>query len=195
MLGKIYIALIHYPIKGRDGSIISTAVTNLDVHDIARSARTYGIKRYYIVTNLPAQQDIVHKVLNFWKEGFGKRYNPSRGEALKLVRPMWYLEDVLEDIEKEEGERPIMFFTSAKKRPDTITYEEGRKIILETDKPVLILFGTGWGLPDEILRMCDFALDPIRGNWDFNHLSVRAAVAIILDRLIGEKIQKGGMRK
>jgi len=195
MLEKIYIALIHYPIKGRDGSIISTAVTNLDVHDIARSARTYGIKRYYIVTNLPAQQDIVHKVLNFWKEGFGKKYNPSREEALKLVRPMWYLEDVLEDIEREEKERPIMFFTSAKKRPGTITYEEGKKIILETDKPVLILFGTGWGLPDEILKMCDFALDPIRENWNFNHLSVRAAVAIILDRLIGEKIQKGGMRK
>ncbi len=195
MLEKIYIALVHYPIKGRDGSIISTAVTNLDVHDIARSARTYGVKRYYIVTNLPAQQDIVHKVLDFWKKGFGKRYNPNRGEALKLVKPMWYLEDVIEDIEEEEGEKPIMFFTSAKKRPGTITYEEGRRIILETDKPVLILFGTGWGLPDEILKMCDFALDPIRGNWDFNHLSVRAAVAIILDRLIGEKIQEGGMKR
>ena len=195
MLEKIYIALVHYPIKGRDGSIISTAVTNLDVHDIARSARTYGVKRYYIVTNLPAQQDIVHKVLDFWKKGFGKRYNPNRGEALKLVKPMWYLEDVIEDIEEEEGEKPIMFSTSAKKRPGTITYEEGRRIILETDKPVLILFGTGWGLPDEILKMCDFALDPIRGNWDFNHLSVRAAVAIILDRLIGEKIQEGGMKR
>lgn len=194
MLEKIYIALIHYPIKGKDGSIISTAVTNLDVHDIARSARTYGVKRYYIVTNLPAQQDIVHKVLNFWEKGFGKRYNPNRGEALKLVKPMWYLEDVIEDIEKEEGEKPIVFFTSAKKRPGTISYERGRKMILETEKPVLILFGTGWGLPDEILRMCDFALDPIRGNWDFNHLSVRAAVAIILDRLIGETISKGGMK-
>lgn len=195
MLEKIYIALIHYPILGKDGFIISTAVTNLDIHDIARSARTYGIKRYYIVTSLPAQQDIIHKVLDFWKKGFGKKYNPNRGEALKLVKPAWYLEDVIEDIEKEEGEKPIMFFTSAKKRPSTIPYEKGRQIILETDKPVLILFGTGWGLPDEILRICDFALDPIRGNWDFNHLSVRAAIAIILDRLIGEKVQKGGIKK
>ncbi|AJG41244.1 hypothetical protein TRQ7_07245 [Thermotoga sp. RQ7] len=186
MLEKVYVALIHYPIKGKDGSIISTAVTNLDVHDIARTARTYNLKGYYIVTNLKAQQDMVSKMLKFWREGFGSRYNPSRAESLKLVKLKPYLEDVLEDIEKIEGEKPLIFFTSAKKREGDISFEEGRRIIMETDRPVLILLGTGWGLPDEILVISDYILEPIRAGSDFNHLSVRAAAAIIIDRLIGE---------
>ncbi|PLV55799.1 RNA methyltransferase [Thermotoga sp. SG1] len=186
MLEKVYVALIHYPIMGKDGSIISTAVTNLDVHDIARTARTYDLKGYYIVTNLKAQQDMVYKMLKFWREGFGSRYNPSRAESLKLVKLKPYLEDVLEDIEKIEGEKPLIFFTSAKKRENDISFEEGRRIIMETDRPVLILFGTGWGLPDEILVISDYILEPVRAGADFNHLSVRAAAAIIIDRLIGE---------
>ncbi|HAA82524.1 MAG TPA: hypothetical protein DCE06_04285, partial [Thermotoga naphthophila] len=85
-----------------------------------------------------------------------------------------------------EGERPLIFFTSAKKRENDISFEEGRRIIMETEKPVLILLGTGWGLPDEILEISDYVLEPIRAQSDFNHLSVRAAAAIIIDRLIGE---------
>ncbi|QTA37747.1 RNA methyltransferase [Thermosipho ferrireducens] len=188
MLNKIYVALIHYPILGRDGKIISTAVTNLDIHDIARTSRTYKIKKYFVVTNLPAQQDIVKKVLHYWREDFGAQYNPSRSEALSLVELKSYYEDVIDEIVKNEGEHPIIMFTSAKWRDNTITFEKGKEIILETKKPVLILFGTGWGMPDEILSKCDYALEPVRGKSDFNHLSVRAAVAIILDRLIGENI-------
>ena len=187
MLDKIYVALIHYPVLGRDGRIVSSAVTNLDVHDIARTCRTYGIKGYYIVTNLPAQRDIVKKVLSFWTEGFGKDYNPSRNEALSLVRLKEYLEEVIEEIEREEGKRPIIFFTSAKKREGSISYEEGRRIIRSAERPVLILFGTSWGLPDEILMISDYVLDPVRERSDYNHLSVRAAAAIIIDRLIGEE--------
>ena len=96
MLNKIYTALIHYPVLGRDGKIITTAVTNLDIHDIARSSRTYNIKKYYVVTHLPAQQDIVRRVLGYWTEGFGKTYNPSRSDALSIVELMPYIEDVLE---------------------------------------------------------------------------------------------------
>ncbi len=188
MLNNIYIALVHYPVLGRDGKIVSSAVTNLDVHDIARTARTYGIKGYYIVTNLKAQQEIVRKVLKFWGEGFGAGYNPSRKEALSLVRLKSYIEEVIEDIEKEEGEKPIIFFTSAKKREGDVSFEEGRKIILESKRPVLILFGTSWGLPEEIREICDYILEPIRSKSDYNHLSVRAAAAIIIDRLIGENV-------
>lgn len=189
MLSKVYVALIHYPVLGRDGRIITTAVTNLDIHDIARTSRTYNVKRYYVVTHLPAQQDIVRKVIGYWTEGFGKTYNPNRSDALSIVELKSYLEDVIAAIEQEEGARPIIMFTSAKVRPNTITYEEGRRIILETERPVLLLFGTGWGMPKELEEMCDYSLEPVRGKGDFNHLSVRAAVAIILDRLIGENYE------
>ena len=187
MLEKIYIALLHYPILGREGQIISTAVTNLDIHDIARTARTYNIKGYYIVTNLPAQQQIVRNVLDYWINGYGKEYNPSRNEALKIVRLKPYIEDVIEEIEKIEKIKPKLVFTSAKKRENTITFEDMRKIIRMEKAPILILFGTGWGMPEEIRNICDYDLEPIRANATYNHLSVRSAVAIILDRLIGEE--------
>lgn len=188
MLNKIYTALIHYPVLGRDGKIITTAVTNLDIHDIARSSRTYNIKKYYVVTHLPAQQDIVRRVLGYWTEGFGKTYNPSRSDALSIVELRSYIEDVIEEIEKEEGQKPIIMFTSAKRRPNAVTFQQGREIILSAQKPVLLLFGTGWGMPKELENMCDYSLEPIRAQSDFNHLSVRAAVAIVLDRLIGESV-------
>ena len=36
------------------------------------------------------------------------------------------------------------------------------------------------------MNMSDYILEPIRANSKYNHLSVREAVAIILDRLFGE---------
>ena len=47
-----------------------------------------------------------------------------------------------------------------------------------------MLFGTGWGLEKSILTEADYVLDPIEGVGEYNHLPVRAAIAIILDRLV-----------
>ncbi len=184
----IRIALIHYPVLGKDGKIVSSAVTNLDVHDIARTARSYGIKKYYIVTNLPAQQEVVKAVLNYWVQGAGREYNISRTEALQLVELKSYIEDVIDTIKQETAKEPLLFFTSAKKRPNSISYEEGAEIIRNTDRPVLILFGTSWGMPQELVDICHYVLEPVRKSADYNHLSVRAAAAIIIDRLIGEEV-------
>ena len=49
--------------------------------------------------------------------------------------------------------------------------------------PQVILFGTAWGLAPELLDSADQVLKPIEGTGRYNHLSVRSAVAIILDRL------------
>ncbi|KUK02740.1 MAG: Uncharacterized protein XD58_0875 [Thermotoga sp. 50_1627] len=187
-MNDIRIALIHYPVLGKDGKIVSSAVTNLDVHDIARTARSYGIRKYYIVTNLPAQQEVVKAVLNYWVEGDGREYNISRTEALKLVELKSYIEDVLDAIKQDTGKEPLLFFTSARKRPNSISYKEGAEIIRRTERPALILFGTSWGMPQEVADMSHYILEPVRQKSDYNHLSVRAAVAIIIDRLIGEEV-------
>jgi hypothetical protein len=50
---------------------------------------------------------------------------------------------------------------------------------------VLLLFGTGNGMAEDLLAACDYLLPPLRAG-GYNNLSVRAAVAIILDRLKGE---------
>ncbi|PWJ95388.1 hypothetical protein C7380_10515 [Oceanotoga teriensis] len=188
MLNKLYVALIHYPILGREEQIISTAITNFDIHDISRSCRTYNIKNFYMVSNLPAQRKIVNNVVDYWREGYGSTYNPNRKDALSVFKIVEYLEDAIEDIEKIENEKPKIVFTSAKPREKAIDFSELSKVIEEEEAPILILYGTGWGMPEEIRDICDYDLEPIRGNSDFNHLSVRAAVAISLDRLIGEKV-------
>ncbi len=192
MLNKIYVAVLHYPIIGKDERIVTTAVVNMDVHDIARTCRTYMIKRYYVVNNLPVQKQIVTRVLNFWGSDFGKQYNASRYEALELVKIVSYYEDLIEGIKKEENCEPIKVFTSAKKRANMISYDEMKGMILREERPILFLFGTGQGMPKEILETCDVSLEPIREESDYNHLSVRSAVAITLDRVIGEFVQKGG---
>lgn len=189
MLDRLYVALIHYPCLGRQGQIISTAVTNVDVHDIARTCRTYNIARYYMVTNLPAQQEIIRRVIRYWTQGKGKTYNPNRCSALSDVRLKAYWEEVIEEIEDAEGQKPIIVFTSAKWRENTIGYAEMQERILTESRPILVLFGTGWGLPEEVWSQCDYALEPVRGRSDFNHLSVRSAVSIILERLIGENVK------
>ena len=51
------------------------------------------------------------------------------------------------------------------------------------NRPVMILFGTGWGFRPEVFDNVDYVLEPILGAGDFNHLSVRSAVAILLDRI------------
>jgi len=190
MLNKLYAALIHYPCLGKDGQIISTAITNIDIHDIARTCRTYHLKRYYMVTNLPAQQQIVLRVLRFWLQGAGRPHNPNRSDALEIVSLKPYLEDTLEEIRRAEGQEPLLVFTSAKSGPGITTYEQMRESIVSETRPILLLFGTGWGLPPEILSLCDVRLGPVRENASFNHLSVRSAIAIILDRLIGEQVTK-----
>ena len=53
------------------------------------------------------------------------------------------------------------------------------------NRPMLLLFGTGWGLHASVLDGADFKLDPILGSAQdgYNHLSVRSAVAIYCERL------------
>ncbi len=194
MLDKLYVALIHYPVYTKFGDIKTTAITNLDVHDIGRSCRTYNIKRYYVVNNLLSQRSIVSTILNYWSKGKGGNMNPSRKEALKYVELKSYFEDVLEDIKSIEGEYPVVATTSAKRwtMKKNFTYEEMSRYVLEETKPILILFGTGYGLAEEVIECSDILIEPIRKFGDYNHLSVRAAAAISLDRIIGEKVLKGG---
>ncbi len=62
-----------------------------------------------------------------------------------------------------------------------------RRRVEEGGPPLLFLFGTGWGLTEEVLEQADDILEPIRGAGAYNHLSVRSAAAILLDRLRGAR--------
>jgi len=185
---RVYVALVHYPVYNKRFKIITTAFVNLDIHDISRAARTYGIKVFFLVQPSREQQRLVERVLQHWIEGPGSSFNPTRVEALKLIRIKNSLDEAIKEIEQIEGVRPRVVVTDARPRENTIGYSELKERIFGDTEAYLLLFGTGWGIANEVMESADFALKPIEGLTDYNHLSVRSAASIILDRLFSSKI-------
>jgi len=183
LVSAVYCALVHYPVVDRQGEEVTTSVTNLDVHDIARSARTYGLRGYFVVNPIEAQHPVVQRIVDHWCSGAGRHRFPERGEAIALVEVCVSIDDAIAEIEAREGKKPRLVVTSAKSGPDRSSYPEEAERLRADSRPTLLLFGTGHGLSDSVLQRADVFLEPIMGPTDFNHLSVRAAVAITLDRL------------
>ena len=183
---NLYVALTHYPVVDKRGDIINSAVTNLDLHDISRAAKTYGVKYFYLVTRLADQQDLVKKIISHWTSGSGAAYNPARRSALELIKVKSTIPEAAEDIECIESVYPKTVVTCARKYPTSTGYKEFRDI-LENGQPHLLVFGTAWGLAEPFISEADYILDPITGPADYNHLSVRSAAGIILDRLLGTR--------
>jgi tRNA (guanine37-N1)-methyltransferase len=181
----IYVALLHHPVYDKNGQVVTTAVTNMDIHDIARSGRTYGIQGFYVVTPVKALQKLAHKIIDHWEQGYGSQYNVTRKEALALVRIKDTLDDVLIDIEQECGEKPLLVVTSARPGGNRTSFAELRDMLIKLSQPFLLILGTGWGLTEAIFSRSDYILEAIEGSTDYNHLSVRSAAAIVLDRLLG----------
>jgi hypothetical protein len=190
-MSAIDCALLHHPVRDRAGAVVTTAVTNLDVHDIARSARTYGLARYYVVTPIEAQHTLVRRITEHWTHGAGRRRMPERHEALELCYPVESIELALADASQRHGRRPIVIATAARSEgPKRLSFEAGRDLVAAARsgaEPIVILFGTGHGLADIVLDSADHVLAPIAGWSGYNHLSVRAAAAIIFDRLLGAR--------
>lgn len=182
---RVSIALVHYPVYNRNGETVTSAVTNLDLHDIARAARTFGLHRYYVVTPAQEQQELAERIGSHWRDGWGASYNPRRKAALELVQVTATLDDACAHIEESTGLRPLTVVTGAADRGNGITCADLARRITAEDRHWLLVFGTGWGLADELFHRADLVLEPIRGAGDYNHLSVRSAAAIIMDRLLG----------
>lgn len=184
---NVSIALLHYPVYDKNRQVVATAITNLDLHDIARSARTFGLFRYYVVTPVAEQRELAQRIGRHWVEGWGATYNPKRRAALELIRVMASLEEALSELEQEFGRPAKVVVTGAQGRPGSVTCAELAHLLSDPGQPYLLLFGTGWGLTEEIFARADLVLEPIKGPGDYNHLSVRSAAAIILDRLLGQR--------
>lgn len=185
-----YVALMHSQVlvKGANNNITpgDTSLASIDIHDIARSSRTYGIKNFFIVSLLKDQHQILSQFLDFWRSDEGNEYNQTRSSAVSLVQPTYSLNEVIDSIETIEGKRPLIVSTSAQKHTNTSTIDYfSQGVLWEQERPILFVFGTGQGLTDEILNQSDYLLLPVSGLTTYNHLSVRSAVAIILDRWLG----------
>ncbi|OGQ96152.1 MAG: hypothetical protein A2521_12530 [Deltaproteobacteria bacterium RIFOXYD12_FULL_57_12] len=180
------LALVHYPVMNKNGETIGSAVTNLDLHDIARAARTFGVDSLYIVTPYEDQQRLAQEIIDHWLTGYGATYNGKRREALSLVRLCSTLAELYDQLTEKWQVRPLVISTCARGQDRELSYGQARAKILAGER-VLILFGTGWGLAPEVFAGVDASLPPIAGCGDYNHLSVRSAAAIVLDRLLGNR--------
>jgi hypothetical protein len=183
---SVYCALVHHPVRDRAGEIITSAITNIDVHDIARSARTYGLSGYFVVSPIAAQRLVVERILEHWKTGAGARRTPERSAALGRVRPVASVEDAEAEIERLHRVRPTLLATEA--RPElasrAVSFAAERERLRSASAPTLIVFGTAHGIHPVLLDRVERVLEPIWGRTEYNHLSVRAAAAITFDRLL-----------
>jgi hypothetical protein len=171
------IALLHYPCMDKNGAEVTTAITNLDLHDLARVCLTYGIDKLYIVHPYQVQRDFAEKIMAHWRTGYGGRYNPLRKKAFEVVR----LAESIDEIKADDN--PLIVVTSARGLNNAISWAD-LKVRINKDK-VCLVFGTGWGLADRFLEKADAIVEPIDAGTGYNHLSVRSAVSIAIDRLLG----------
>jgi tRNA (guanine37-N1)-methyltransferase len=182
MAERSYVCLAHHPVLDAEGETVTSSVTNLDIHDIARSASTFGLAGYYATTPITAQREMIERIIGNWQDG-AERYT-KRGVALAAVKTAPSIEAAIDDIARRHGgARPFVVATSARDRPGAVSMPSP----VDESAPILLLFGTGHGLAEEVFAIANQVVTPIRGNAGFNHLSVRSAVGITLDRIFGKR--------
>ncbi len=180
---NMHLGLVHGPVMLKDGKVGTVSLTNLDVHDIARVSRTYGLGGFEVVTPLRDQLTLAGRIVEHWRAGPGARSNPDRAEALSLVRLHETLDAALAAVSAEHG-RPAALVATSARGPATLSFAAAREMMAA--RPMLVVLGTGHGLAEDVLDRADGVLPAIRPFSDYNHLSVRAAAGILTDRLLGD---------
>ena len=184
--GGAYVMEVHYPVLDKRGEKSSTAITGMDLHDIARACRTYGIKKYLLVTPIAQQREMAKRIAGHWTSGWGADYNPDRREAFSTLKIFASVQKAIAWVEEKEKKPVFKIATTAKRHAGAQHWLTLKREILRRDHSPLFIFGTGWGLHDEVMEMADAVMTPICGGKDgWNHLSVRSAVSITLDRFFG----------
>lgn len=172
--------------RNKFGETIASAVTNLDLHDMARAAKTFGLAGFFVVTPVSDQKEMVERIVRHWTQGPAGEINPDRKEALSLIEITESLDEATDLVRERYSQTPLVAVTDAGSGPERKNVEFVNTI-LKSGRPVVLVFGTAWGLSREVLDKADAVLSPIMGAGDYNHLSVRSAVAIYLDRLMNAR--------
>jgi hypothetical protein len=183
---SLSVALVHHPVYDRNKRVVATALTNLDLHDIARASRTYGVETFFIVHPVAAQRALAERIAGHWTGSEGAEKNDFRRQAIELVAIVPDLAAARDALAARHAEPPLVVATAARGTAGKLMAFRELRAITAT-RPALMVLGTGWGLTEELLADCDARLPPLRGVGEYNHLSVRSACAIILDRLYGDR--------
>lgn len=191
---RVSLVLLHYPVTNRKGEVVTTAVTNIDLHDLSRSARTYEVDDFFVVTPIPEQHEILNRILGHWRSERSRDWHPDRYEALSRLKLVNSFEDVKAHLRKVAPKLDIeVVMPDARPLQNQVSYES-LKTKWQTEPKSgakVIVLGTGWGVAPEFYKEIHTYLGPIYGPLGadgYNHLSVRAAGGVILDRLFGSGI-------
>lgn len=141
----------------------------------------------YVVHPLAGQRDFASRVLDHWRLDYGRLYDSRRREALDLVEVVQDLEAAMKASETVARASPLLVYTSASASGGASYAQLRSKLEDGTGPPLMLMFGTGFGLAPAMRERADIILDAVRGPGDYNHLSVRAAASVILDRLAGRQ--------
>lgn len=182
---KFSIALVHYPVAGKDGSEMVSSITTLDAHDFARMGKTYGAQRAYMVTPVEDQKRLVARIIGHWKDDESvSRLDGRKSLAVEILRAVDSIDEMIADA-KGRSKRVRLLATSASRVPGAVTPDQWRAEAGGEGDEWVVLFGTAYGLGKSLVERSDMVLSPVDGPTEFNHLPVRGASAIILDRLFG----------
>ncbi|MCI5066730.1 RNA methyltransferase [bacterium] len=182
-MGQLAVALLHEGMVDKRGNSVTTSLTLIDLHDISRSAKTYDLFHTYVAHPSPALHELASRLTSHWQEGGGAEYNPDRKAALDNMSTVRSFDEILTDLKERTGKTAQLVATSAKPGGDRLSFRTLREWLHTDDNLYLLMLGTGWGMGDALLDRADHFLDPIDGPGPYNHLSVRSACAIMLDRL------------
>lgn len=179
------VILLHDEMVDKHNHPITSSLTLIDVHDIARSARTYGVNKVFISHPSPTLRKLARTLKSHWEEGFGATYNPNRKEALENIDIVCDPDEAIHKIDVRTGKLPQLIATSARPGSKRINFKGMQDLIFNNkQQPYMLMLGTGWGMSEALLGRADYFLEPVNGPGEYNHLSVRSACAIMLDRLI-----------
>lgn len=184
MLPDFSVILLHDQMVNKANELVTTSITLIDIHDLARSSRTYGAKSLFVAHPSPRLRQLAETIQVHWHSGFGATYNPNRKDALGLVDVVVDLDEAIHKIALRTGKNPTLIATSAKAGGTRISFPELRERIHTEPGPFALMLGTGWGMSEALLSRAHLFLEPLEGPSDYNHLSVRSACAIMLDRLL-----------
>lgn len=183
-MGNLYVVLLHEGMLNKNNEIITTSLTLIDVHDIARSSRTYGVKNLFIAHPSEAIRKLGETLKKHWEDGYGASYNPDRREALSIVEIVSSLDEAIDQVKLKESTPPVLLATDGRASKGRTSFNEARELIKMRERPYMLVLGTGWGMCPELIDRCHLFIEPIMGGSDYNHLSVRSAAAVLLDRLV-----------
>jgi hypothetical protein len=180
---RLTVALVHHPVVDRRGDEITSTVDHLDVMDASRLSLTYPVRRVYVVNPVPAQRALTERLIRHGTRTAGR--DEARGEFSKTA---WApdLDAVIAEHEEELGVVPTVVATSARGSSRDLGFGVMRAR-LHGGEAMVLLVGKAWGLAPRLLDTADVRLEPIDAGTGFNHLSVRSAMAIAIDRLLGPR--------